>query len=343
MYNLYPNVIHVLGYKRSVLLDLNKSNLHYVPKNIIEIVNSNKNNFTKEIEFLLSNELVYHKKYHHKGVNFETLNKEIYSSYHISTIYLKILHNKRNWCNDLYQKLLEINCRNIVIEIKSINKSLFTFFELIKNSTIENIELITDYKNKHFVKRILNSNSLISTILLFNSKNNKITYADNGKTIKIIEIENYQTLTIENINFIININFYIESLSKNVFYNSRIHIDENLNLYTYDYTRIINKIDSLEKDLPLELKLIQNISKDKINVCSDCEHRFCCYDSRIPSFQNNKLTYLSECNYNPYIAKWKGEEGYKTIAECGVIHNKNGFSIDHEKIASINNEIWGED
>ena len=38
----------------------------------------------------------------------------------------------------------------------------------------------------------------------------------------------------------------------------------------------------------------------------------------------------------------KGEEGYRTLAECGVVSNAEGFSIDHERIAAINAELWGE-
>ena len=49
-----------------------------------------------------------------------------------------------------------------------------------------------------------------------------------------------------------------------------------------------------------------------------------------------------ECNYNPYIAKWKGEDGYRTLSDCGVISNENEFSIDHERIAKINEELWEE-
>ena len=86
------------------------------------------------------------------------------------------------------------------------------------------------------------------------------------------------------------------------------------------------------------------MKKDETDVCKDCEFRHMCVDNRLPYERSpNEWYHKIECNYNPYIAKWEGEEGYRTLAECGVISNEEGFSIDHEKIAEINEELWGED
>ncbi len=37
-----------------------------------------------------------------------------------------------------------------------------------------------------------------------------------------------------------------------------------------------------------------------------------------------------------------GEEDYFSLAECGVVSNETEFSIDHERIAEINKQLWGE-
>jgi hypothetical protein len=49
-----------------------------------------------------------------------------------------------------------------------------------------------------------------------------------------------------------------------------------------------------------------------------------------------------ECNYNPYISKWKGEAGYRTLAESGVTSNEVEFRINRKKLKSINKELWGD-
>lgn len=82
---------------------------------------------------------------------------------------------------------------------------------------------------------------------------------------------------------------------------------------------------------------------DAVEVCKDCEFRYVCVTNiKRKKNQRNTLINTTECNYNPYIAKWKGEDGYRTLSECGVISNEHEFSIDHERIAKINEELWGE-
>lgn len=49
-----------------------------------------------------------------------------------------------------------------------------------------------------------------------------------------------------------------------------------------------------------------SISKDKIEVCKDCEYRYVCKDCRpINKEGNNKLSKGSFCNYNPYTGVWR--------------------------------------
>ena len=84
-------------------------------------------------------------------------------------------------------------------------------------------------------------------------------------------------------------------------------------------------------------------TKEITDICKSCEFRNMCFDNRTPKKRlDNTWYHNTECNYNPYIAKWAGEEGYKTLSECGIISNEDGFSIDEEKIAKINAELWGD-
>jgi hypothetical protein len=84
---------------------------------------------------------------------------------------------------------------------------------------------------------------------------------------------------------------------------------------------------------------------NNVEVCKDCEYRYCCVTNINRKWLVKRKTFinLEECNYNPYICKWKGENGYRNLAECGVISNEHEFSIDHNKIAEINRELWEEE
>lgn len=46
------------------------------------------------------------------------------------------------------------------------------------------------------------------------------------------------------------------------------------------------------------------LSKDKINVCKNCEYRYNCYDCRPDSNGEDKLAKPWYCSYNPYTAEW---------------------------------------
>ena len=147
-----------------------------------------------------------------------------------------------------------------------------------------------------------------------------------------------------------NQNAFIESQSRNIYFNQKIFFDNlgnlnNSNLFNdhFGFINILNYNQIYKIINSSEFNKIWFSSKEKIDICKDCEFRYMCQDERIPSFRNNNEWYhKTDCNYNPYLAKWQGEQGYKTLTECGVISNENGFSIDHEKITEINKELWGE-
>ena len=83
-----------------------------------------------------------------------------------------------------------------------------------------------------------------------------------------------------------------------------------------------------------------NASKDKIDICKDCEYRYMCYDPRVPiERKDGSWYYETECSYNPYIAKWSNEKGYKNLKNCGIISNDEGFIINKKLLDKINKEI----
>ena len=50
----------------------------------------------------------------------------------------------------------------------------------------------------------------------------------------------------------------------------------------------------------------------------------------------------AKCTYNPYIAKWQGEEGYVPVEECGTYTWETGFVVNHKRVAELNKQLWGE-
>ena len=52
---------------------------------------------------------------------------------------------------------------------------------------------------------------------------------------------------------------------------------------------------------------IRGLSKDKIEVCQDCEYRYACFDcrARVKQQTNNLYSKPTACQYNPYSGKWQ--------------------------------------
>ncbi|NOU62302.1 hypothetical protein [Marinifilum caeruleilacunae] len=50
----------------------------------------------------------------------------------------------------------------------------------------------------------------------------------------------------------------------------------------------------------------------------------------------------AKCHYNPYIAKWKGEDGFVAVEECGHYNEQGKFILHKEKVDIINLQLWGE-
>jgi len=151
---------------------------------------------------------------------------------------------------------------------------------------------------------------------------------------------------------ICGLNYYAEARTWNTSFHLRLFVSRSGSLHS-GWCDPIEQAFAAEMQDEITMKglilsarfgTLSKAVKSRTDVCRDCEFRNMCLDGRAPVQRSNADTWLhlSECPYNPYICKWKGEEGYRTLAECGVVSNAEGFSIDHERIAAINAELWGE-
>lgn len=171
----------------------------------------------------------------------------------------------------------------------------------------------------------------------FGGKESRISQDEKTNTIfhyHPIILKNLSRFSISENSFFCNIPLYYESLNYNAFHNGKIHItvngeikDSAFSNVVFAYLKDVNTpIEFATIVNAIEVNGFWNVKKDLCDVCKHCEYRYMCVEERIPIKRYfNEWYYLEECNYNPYLGKWKGEDGYKTLKETGIVSNNDGF------------------
>lgn len=148
-------------------------------------------------------------------------------------------------------------------------------------------------------------------------------------------------------NFAISMEGFMESGAHNVFYNQKLYFfaDGTIgltdskaqligDLRTTSTTALIAQLT--HGDFPL-----WHSAKSKTDVCNQCEFRRMCSDKRVPIQRSDQTWFhTTECAYNPFISKWKGESGYQSLAACGVQSDAFGFTLDLAQLERVNTSLW---
>jgi hypothetical protein len=260
--------------------------------------------------------------------------------------------SNQNNLNKTFQYLENIRVPHI-LNIDTISKSFgqlksfikyFSLFGFHKSTFL--FDFCEDFYDDQIIDVFKTTNRL-EKIVFYNSPceinvENKIWFISRG----------FNSFNRSKNDFVCDITLFTESQAHHTYFNRKLYIGSNGEIKNApECPETFGFIQDLES--PEELKtIIQTpefqkywfVHKEITDVCKDCEFRHMCVDNRLPHQRSeNEWYHQTECNYNPYIAKWPHEEGYRTLEECGVISNENEFSIDHDKIAEINKELWGED
>lgn len=355
-FHLFSDCIPVKGYLQTVVIDFNEKNYFFIPnelngllnslnKNNIELVKTKFNNdFDTEIDNFCNNLVLQNKGFYSPTkFNFPSLNKAWVLPYKISNIILTL--NKIIKYDALTN--FEIDCLGIYINefnAKTINE----INSLIGNIKYNTLQLYITFKISNVnLKIIANSFSKLSHVhIFFDNKN--CTKIISGVVITYNHLVNYINLE----NLTINLKLFTESQKHNTYFNRKLYIGANGEIKnSQETTTVFGNINELKSSDDI-LKIIESkefqvywfVHKGLIDVCKKCEFRHMCVDNRTPIKRNENEWFMkTECNYNPYIGKWQGEEGYKTLLECGITSNQDGLNINLKKLNAINKELSGND
>ena len=204
---------------------------------------------------------------------------------------------------------------NILIELQ--NDDIEMYIPYIQNNTFVNFNFVTAISNENIT-----------------SKHSNVSF-----------IEDFPYIRKKTNHFYTTISLFYENNKHNAFYNRTIFIQNgNICNYAWNYKKVMKFLDYDLSKIELDSYFTQlwDVSKNNIVVCKDCEYRNICIDNRIPIIQETHICFEVECPYNPYIAKWQGEEGYVPVEECGTYTKEKGFVVNKQKVNKLNKQVWGE-
>jgi SPASM domain peptide maturase of grasp-with-spasm system len=363
IYLQHSNCIPVKGYNRAAIYDIQRVRYILVDNSFADLLiqYSNKlplNRITLDyknfIDDLIANEWgVYTNKKNSKlfpPIDLEWKHPAVITNAVIDFIYDSNVVDI--FFKDILPQFEALTCKNFEIHfIESIIfEDLLFFLQSFDDTLVNSLTIILPYLPLSQVQ----SNQLFET----QARLIALYYYSCPLPLSLIERNENSFYTENNISlrneneissnyFVTNILLFTESQKYNTYFNRKLCIDSQGNIKNSpeqikDYGNISNNTIVTAMEHP-DFKILWHVHKDMIDVCNVCEFRHMCVDSCIPKKRKNGAWFRSkECNYNPYISKWKHEEGYKTLKGCGVEVNERQFKIDETQIEKINQEIWGE-
>jgi len=325
-FKLFASCLLVKGYSRSILVDTQRNEIHFIPNEIynilfntdIQIIDQILTNYNEAdrdsvisiFQYLYDNELIFFTDYPDK---FPSINTNFDFPSHVTNFILVFNRKLLSHYDKLILSLDNLLCFALEIRItREVSiEVLDKFISKFRFSTIQSILIrITDY-NYDYEKLVNLANKFprVYCIELFSFKD-KDSFKLNSEVAVINQVlnnkccgkigEQFFATTLEN---------SLESLKYNSCLYKKMSIDFNGNIKncpsmkeSYGNMKNTTLAEAIEKP---GFKKYWNINKDKIHVCKDCEFRYICTDCRAyVEDPDDILSKPLKCGYNPYTGEW---------------------------------------
>lgn len=338
--------IPIKGFNRSIIYDLTRKNYFFIPNNLFELLDNdsiitiNNNDY---INFLLDNEIIFEVINENDQLFFPSINLDFHTPYDLSSLIIEsnidltVLEN------------LNLQIENLTLIINKIEPNIFEIIIKILNLIeIESINIVYS-KCKYFKINHLEVFEKIPEILSIMVFEYNLDFNSNNHNFDFLVFENSFEIYTKNVfpsKFSVNYESFFESQNFNNYFNRKLYINDKGEIRNGLTSKKIKTSKNIKEIIDsVEFKYLSTSKKDNTLVCSDCEFRRMCLDSRVPIYNKelNLWFHKNECRYNPYISKWEDEVGYKDLKSCGIkIDSKGNFKIDNiKKLKEYNVYLWG--
>lgn len=350
---LYPNVIPVKGYNRSLLVDLQRAKSHLVPNGLVDCLEQHTLTGPEEYErFVIDNELGMFLD-HEVAACLTPLPTDYYPASKITNAILELDQHSSwsipsilNQLDELGTQFLEVR----FLDFYSVVKHLRILQVYSKDTTIESIQLMVPFHKdlKVFLDSSLKEQFFrLSKILVYKASEGFELDAPLYKLVftrqESVSHEYCGNISMES--FSIHTQSYVRNMNYNSCLDHKISVNKNgLIGNCPSMSETFGQVDETSLAEVLRGNKLQRkwkLTKDKISICSICEFRTICTDCRAFTLKNAENGKPSKCGYNPFISLWKGEESYLSEEDCGIHFENGNMIIPEERIHEINTRIWG--
>ena len=319
IYLLKGTCIPVTGYNRGIIYNLVDKTYHCIPeKYSLKLEKSrivNKKLFSEEaISFFIDKNLIIRIK-KSQIRQFPQVKPEYIPKKNIEHIIVEADSTKLDLLRKIIIKLKEFKIRSfefVLIKNLSLENNI-NVLNFLKNETVKPKAVNIDYDTYLKLKGSFDFSSF--DYIKYYSYSGSETLVTGSNEYHYTDID-YWKMTHKKLFF--NLDFFAESLSKHSVFNKMLFIDADGNVKQMPLGDTICNYSELNKNTlnKLNTSLLWNITKDRCDVCRDCEYRYMCIDARLPIREEEAIWYFdSECNYNPYTCEWKGSENWISIEQ----------------------------
>lgn len=357
IFRLYESIRFVPGYNRTALLDLSREKILFLPNDFAEVLQKMNGkthleetlelhfpeNHLEYLQFIEENELGFHCT-PKESKRFDLLPLEWKNPAIITNAIVEVGDDINL---DHFRWLAALGCQNLELQVVS-EIGLIKTLEFLNDSICKNIVLV--YKNpSQFKLQHATINKRVNETHVFEAT--AISVSDSTVFFHPYAYEQRGLVPSSTSFLAVNLTLYLESIGHNVFLHRKLFIDRFGNIKNAPETsKTIHKgnqaidLNELTKRIKSdEFTNLWNLPKSEIDVCSDCEFRHSCVCMRIPKQRPDKTWYYPvECDYNPYLSKWKNERNYRNLMDSGVVCTGKEMKIDQDKLAKEFDEVWGE-
>ena len=330
---LFANCIPVKGAKRSLICDLQRSKIDFIPNTMVDFLNESKYKSIADLKKEYGNEnqtiideyisYIVNKEYgficnsEEEKNRFTAIDENFEVPCIIENAIIDVDENSDHDFNNIANQLDALGCNGLQIRIYS-EVPLSKIRNIVSSfnySRIEYIELLLKYYKELSNVELLNivsKNARIDSITLhscpesFNIESNG-TFLKVQTTTQVISSSEHCGVIVPEY-FHINLPSFLEAKKYNTCLNRKISIDKdgyikNCPTMSRSFGNIKNTLLATALGKPGFIKL-WSVNKDQISVCKDCEFRYICSDCRAFLNQNHIHDKPEKCNYNPYNATW---------------------------------------